>query len=65
MGSRFTDIPEVPNPGGSSLGVEHVRSLLDTVEGGVVVASREGLVLIANERATLICVTTAMARNPH
>jgi signal transduction histidine kinase len=40
-----------PGQGGSSLPVDHVRALLDTVERGVIVADREGLALIINARA--------------
>src|SRR6267378_466362 len=38
-------------PGGINFPAEHVRALLDTVEKAVVVASRDGRVLMANARA--------------
>jgi len=51
MGSTVSSIMGKTGQGGSSLPVEHVRALLDTVERGVIVADREGLALIINARA--------------
>jgi signal transduction histidine kinase len=51
MGSTVSSIMGKTGQGGSSLPVEHVRALLDTVERGLIVADREGLVLIINARA--------------
>lgn len=51
MGSTVSSITGKTGQGGSSLPVEHVRALLDTVERGVIVADREGLALIINARA--------------
>jgi signal transduction histidine kinase len=51
MGSTVSSIMGKPGQGGSSLPVEHVRALLDTVERGVIVADREGVALIINARA--------------
>src|SRR5271154_5649596 len=51
MGSTVSSIVGKTGQGGSSLPVEHVRALLDTVERGLIVADREGLALIINARA--------------
>ena len=51
MGSTVSSIMGKTGQGGSSLPVEHVRALLDTVERGLIVADREGLALIINARA--------------
>lgn len=51
MGSTISSIMGKTGQGGSSLPLEHVRALLDTVERGVIVADREGLALIINARA--------------
>ena len=51
MGSGTTATTSNFVPGGNYFPVEHVRALLDTVEKGVVVASRDGRVLMVNARA--------------
>jgi signal transduction histidine kinase len=51
MGSTVSSIMGKPGQGSSSLPVDHVRALLDTVERGVIVADREGVALIINARA--------------
>ena len=51
MGSGITTTTGKFVPGGTNFPVEHVRALLDTVEKGVVVASRDGRVLMVNARA--------------
>jgi signal transduction histidine kinase len=51
MGSGTTATTGNFVPGGNYFPVEHVRALLDTVEKGVVVASRDGRVLMVNARA--------------
>jgi signal transduction histidine kinase len=51
MSSTISSITGKAGPGGSTLPVDHVRALLDTVEKGVIVADREGLALIINARA--------------
>jgi signal transduction histidine kinase len=51
MGSTVSSIMGKLGQGGSSLPVDHVRALLDTVERGVIVADREGVALIINARA--------------
>jgi len=51
MGSGITPTTGKFVPGGTYFPAEHVRALLDTVEKGVVVASRDGRVLMVNGRA--------------
>src|ERR1700752_1164188 len=51
MGSGTTATTSNFVPGGNYFPVDHVRALLDTVEKGVVVASRDGRVLMVNARA--------------
>jgi len=51
MGSGITASTGKFVPGGINFPAEHVRALLDTVEKAVVVASRDGRVLMANARA--------------
>ena len=51
MGSGITTTTGKFVLGGTNFPVEHVRALLDTVEKGVVVASRDGRVLMVNARA--------------
>jgi signal transduction histidine kinase len=51
MGSGITTTTGKFVPGGTNFPAEHVRALLDTVEKGVVVASRDGRVLMVNTRA--------------
>src|ERR1700730_236246 len=51
MSSTISSITGKAGQGRSSLPVDHVRALLDTVEKGVIVADREGLALIINARA--------------
>jgi signal transduction histidine kinase len=51
MGSGITTSTGKFVPGGTYFPVEHVRALLDTVEKGLIVASREGRVLMVNARA--------------
>src|SRR5580704_11108101 len=51
MGSGITTSTGKFVPGGTNFPAEHVRALLDTVEKGVVVASRDGRVLMVNTRA--------------
>src|SRR5260370_18914587 len=51
MGSGITASTGKFVPSGINFPAEHVRALLDTVEKGVVVASRDGRVLMANARA--------------
>jgi signal transduction histidine kinase len=51
MGSGITTTTGKFVPGGTFFPAEHVRALLDTVEKGVVVASRDGRVLMVNGRA--------------
>jgi signal transduction histidine kinase len=51
MGSGMTTTTGKFVPGGNHFPAEHVRALLDTVEKGVVVASRDGRVLMVNARA--------------
>ena len=51
MGSGITASMGKFVPGGTNFPAEHVRALLDTVEKGVVVASRDGRVLMVNTRA--------------
>jgi signal transduction histidine kinase len=51
MSSTISSIAGKAGQGGSTLPVDHVRALLDTVERGVIVADREGLALIINARA--------------
>src|SRR5258708_3897967 len=51
MGSGITAPTGKFVPGGINFPAEHVRALLDTVEKAVVVASRDGRVLMANARA--------------
>src|ERR1700732_4360199 len=51
MGSGITTTTDKFVLGGTNFPVEHVRALLDTVEKGIVVASREGRVLMVNARA--------------
>lgn len=51
MGSGITTTTGKFVPSGTNFPAEHVRALLDTVEKGVVVASRDGRVLMVNARA--------------
>src|ERR1700739_52655 len=51
MGSGITTSTGNFVPGGTNFPAEHVLVLLDTVEKGVIVASREGRVLMVNARA--------------
>src|ERR1700688_2109566 len=51
MGSGITTTSGKFVPSGTFFPAEHVRALLDTVEKGVVVASRDGRVLMMNGRA--------------
>jgi len=51
MGSGITTTTGKFLPSGNSFPVEHVRALLDIVDKGVVVASRDGRVLMVNGRA--------------
>ena len=51
MGSGITTSTGKFVPGGTNFPVEHVRALLDTLEKGVIVARRDGQVLIVNARA--------------
>ena len=51
MGSGITAPTGKFVPGGINFPAEHVRALLDTVEKAVVVAIRDGRVLMANARA--------------
>jgi signal transduction histidine kinase len=51
MGSGVTTTTGKFVPVGNNFPAEHVRALLDTVEKGVVVASRDGRVLMVNARA--------------
>jgi signal transduction histidine kinase len=51
MGSGITTSTGKFVPGGTNFPAEHVRALLDTVEKGLIVASREGRVLMVNARA--------------
>jgi signal transduction histidine kinase len=51
MSITATMPPNPPNQGPRDPGLEHVRALLDTVDNGMVVADREGHVLVANARA--------------
>src|SRR5260221_13271241 len=51
MASRITTSTGKFVPGGTNFPAEHVRALLDKVEKGLIVASREGRVLMVNARA--------------
>jgi len=51
MGSGITTTKSNFVPGGTNFPADHVRALLDTIEKGVVVASRDGRVLMVNTRA--------------
>ena len=51
MGSGITTSTGKFVPGGTNFPAEHVRALLDTVDKCVVVASRDGRVLMVNLRA--------------
>lgn len=51
MGTILSSSPSGTPSDSSSVSVEHVRSLLDRLDRGFIVASREGQTLILNERA--------------
>jgi signal transduction histidine kinase len=51
MGSGVTTTSGKLMPGGTNFPTEHVRALLDIVDKGMVVASRDGRILIVNARA--------------
>ncbi len=51
MGSTITNTSGRVGPRSESLPPEHVRALLDTFEKGLVVADREGYLVLANSRA--------------